>query len=324
MGDVPLRRHRHQAGRGDRLLLLRRPAAAGQTQPDHHRPGRDVRVERDRAGQPRRPGQHPARRRRRLAAARTPAPARNPTQAVPAQDGESMQQLLSRLNADPAGWRSAMAGLNSPLGLAAGFQVQLAASASVSAGIGVSAGFAAGLSAGARHLGRCRRVGRSRPVGGSGAVGRSGPVGWCRHLGRRRGVSAGARRRRHRVRGRGRRRLRAVGRRRGGGGGGTHAQQAGRPGRRQRARLLRRAGRCRARPRSRSPPAPGSVTAGASATAGARDCLRLGSATASASIATVVPGQRRRPAGGELRLRGAAAAAAAAGRRRAGRCGRPA
>lgn len=76
-------------------------------------------------------------------------PTRNPTQVVPAQDGESMQQLLSRLNADPAGWRSAMAGLNSPLGLAAGFQAQLAASASVSAGIGVSAGFAAGLSASA-------------------------------------------------------------------------------------------------------------------------------------------------------------------------------
>ncbi|HJQ02646.1 MAG TPA: hypothetical protein VJ851_13685 [Jatrophihabitans sp.] len=74
-------------------------------------------------------------------------PTKNPTQAVPAQDGESMQQLLSRLNADPAGWRSAMAGLNSPLGLTAGFQAQLSASASVSAGIGVSAGFAAGISA---------------------------------------------------------------------------------------------------------------------------------------------------------------------------------
>ncbi len=72
-------------------------------------------------------------------------PARNPSQTVPAQDGESMQQLLSRLNADPAGWRSAMAGLSSPLGLQAGFAVQLGASAAVSGGIGVSAGFAAGL-----------------------------------------------------------------------------------------------------------------------------------------------------------------------------------
>jgi hypothetical protein len=71
----------------------------------------------------------------------------NPVQAALAQAGESIQQLLSRLDQDPSAWRSAMNGLTSPLSLTAGTQVQLAASASVSAGIGVSAGFAAGASA---------------------------------------------------------------------------------------------------------------------------------------------------------------------------------
>lgn len=71
----------------------------------------------------------------------------NPSQAALAQAGESVQQLLTRLDQDPSAWRSAMNGLTSPLSLAAGTQVQLAASASVSAGIGVSAGFAAGASA---------------------------------------------------------------------------------------------------------------------------------------------------------------------------------
>ena len=77
-----------------------------------------------------------------------PAPARQPTdqpdQAAAAQDGESVQQLLTRLGADPATWRSAMAGLTSPLGLTAGAQVQLDASITAGAGIGVSAGFSAG------------------------------------------------------------------------------------------------------------------------------------------------------------------------------------
>jgi hypothetical protein len=73
----------------------------------------------------------------------------NPVQAALAQAGESIQQLLSRLDADPAAWRTAMNGLDSPLGLAAGAQVQLAASASLSAGVGVSAGFAAGAEASA-------------------------------------------------------------------------------------------------------------------------------------------------------------------------------
>jgi hypothetical protein len=72
---------------------------------------------------------------------------KKPVQAALAQAGESIQQLLTRLDQDPSAWRSAMNGLTSPLSLAAGTQVQLAASASVSAGFGVSAGFAAGASA---------------------------------------------------------------------------------------------------------------------------------------------------------------------------------
>ena len=77
------------------------------------------------------------------------APASNPDTAALAQAGESLQQLLSRLNADPATWRAAMAGLSSPLGLAAGAQVQLAAGVSASAGLGASAGFALGANASA-------------------------------------------------------------------------------------------------------------------------------------------------------------------------------
>ncbi len=71
-------------------------------------------------------------------------PVTNPTSAAVAQGGESLQQLLSRLDADPATWRAAMAGLDSPLGLAAGAQVQLGARVSAGLGIGVSGGFAAG------------------------------------------------------------------------------------------------------------------------------------------------------------------------------------
>jgi hypothetical protein len=75
-------------------------------------------------------------------------PTSNPNQAAAAQEGESVQQLLTRLGADPSTWRSAMAGLTTPLGLAAGAQVQLNASISAGAGIGVTAGFSAGASAG--------------------------------------------------------------------------------------------------------------------------------------------------------------------------------
>ena len=75
-------------------------------------------------------------------------PTSNPRQATAAQAGESVQQLLTRLGADPSTWRSAMAGLTTPLGLTAGTQVQLDASISAGAGVGVSAGFSAGASAG--------------------------------------------------------------------------------------------------------------------------------------------------------------------------------
>lgn len=66
------------------------------------------------------------------------APAANPISTALAQAGESVQQVLSRLDADPATWRSATAGLDSPLSLEAGAQVQLSASASASAGLGAS------------------------------------------------------------------------------------------------------------------------------------------------------------------------------------------
>lgn len=50
---------------------------------------------------------------------------RNPQNVVQAHDGESAQQLLSRLGQDPAAWRAAMTGLDSPLGLGAGAAVTL-------------------------------------------------------------------------------------------------------------------------------------------------------------------------------------------------------
>jgi hypothetical protein len=75
----------------------------------------------------------------------TPAPV---TTAL-ARAGESVQQLLARLDADPATWRTAMAGLDSPLSLTAGAQVQLGAPASASAGLGAGAGFTAAAGLGA-------------------------------------------------------------------------------------------------------------------------------------------------------------------------------
>ena len=77
----------------------------------------------------------------------TPPPP-NPDTAALAQLGESLQQLLARLKADPATWRAAMTDLESPLDLPAGAQVQLPASASAGLGLGVNAGFAAGLEVG--------------------------------------------------------------------------------------------------------------------------------------------------------------------------------
>jgi contractile injection system tube protein len=70
----------------------------------------------------------------------------NPVQSVTAQAGESVQQLLARSGADPAAWRTAMAGpagqFESPLALPPGQEVLLGAQASAGGGIGISAGFA--------------------------------------------------------------------------------------------------------------------------------------------------------------------------------------
>jgi hypothetical protein len=75
-------------------------------------------------------------------------PSNKPDTAADAQDGESVQQALSRLGLDPAAWRSAMTGLSSPLGLSAGVQLQVDASVTAGAGLGVTAGFSAGVTAG--------------------------------------------------------------------------------------------------------------------------------------------------------------------------------
>jgi hypothetical protein len=72
----------------------------------------------------------------------------SPTSLVPANAGESVQQLLTRTGADPAAWRSAMNGLTNPVGLSAGAQVQLDAGISAGAGFSASAGASLGVGAG--------------------------------------------------------------------------------------------------------------------------------------------------------------------------------
>jgi hypothetical protein len=72
------------------------------------------------------------------------APASNPDRATVAQLGESVQQLLARVDEDPATWRAAMTGLDSPLSLPAGTQVQLTAGASAGPALGATTGFAEG------------------------------------------------------------------------------------------------------------------------------------------------------------------------------------
>jgi hypothetical protein len=119
-------------------------------------------------------------------------PTANPVRAATAQAGESVQQLLSRVDVDPATWRTAMAGLNSPLTLAAGAQVQLGAQVSAGAGIGVFAGFAAGarvsataslagalgISAGASAgFGAAAGLGVSAGLGAGGSAGLSASAG---------------------------------------------------------------------------------------------------------------------------------------------------
>jgi hypothetical protein len=66
-----------------------------------------------------------------------------PVQVVDALDGESAQQLLSRLGKDPAAWRAAMSDLDSPLGLTAGEAVPLGIEVDAGPGIGVTAHFTA-------------------------------------------------------------------------------------------------------------------------------------------------------------------------------------
>ena len=72
----------------------------------------------------------------------------DPRRVVPAQEGESAQQLLARLGKDPAAWRAAMSGLDNPLQLAAGAPVQLGPEVDAGGGVGTTAQFAAVRSAG--------------------------------------------------------------------------------------------------------------------------------------------------------------------------------
>jgi hypothetical protein len=112
----------------------------------------------------------------------------SPTSVVAANAGESVPQLLARAGADPSAWRAAMNGLTSPIGLAAGAQVQLdagiraGAAAGAGVGLGVSAGFSAsaGVSAGAAlggALGIGGSAGVSAGVGVSAGTGASLGVG---------------------------------------------------------------------------------------------------------------------------------------------------
>lgn len=102
-------------------------------------------------------------------------PSKDPTRTESAQAGESVQQVLSRLNALPEQWRSAMTGLDSPLDLAAGTPIQLGAAASAAAGAEVSAAFgaAASITAGAAVSGG---VGAAAEVSAGFALSASGGV----------------------------------------------------------------------------------------------------------------------------------------------------
>jgi hypothetical protein len=71
---------------------------------------------------------------------------RDAKKVVEAIDGESAQQLLSRLGLDPEAWRAAMNDLDSPLDLAAGTPVLLGAEVEDGAGLGDATQFAAALS----------------------------------------------------------------------------------------------------------------------------------------------------------------------------------
>ncbi|WP_031064365.1 hypothetical protein [Streptomyces sp. NRRL WC-3742] len=90
-----------------------------------------------------------------------------PRQLAQAQAGESAQQLLARLGLDPAAWRGAMRGLDSPLTLAAGFSVQLGVEVEAGGGVGLSAGFA-GEAAATSVAGLAGALGLGSPVDGTG------------------------------------------------------------------------------------------------------------------------------------------------------------
>jgi hypothetical protein len=70
----------------------------------------------------------------------------DPRKLVEAVDGESAQQMLSRLGLDPEAWRGAMEGLDSPLELPAGTPVVIGAEVEGGASLGEAVQFAAGLS----------------------------------------------------------------------------------------------------------------------------------------------------------------------------------
>ena len=96
----------------------------------------------------------------------------DPAPAALAQAGESVQQLLTRLGADPATWRSAMAGLDSPLALAAGAQVQLGAERLAPApGSACRRGFERRRRRSRPRCGGARRGAAARGVGAASAVG---------------------------------------------------------------------------------------------------------------------------------------------------------
>jgi hypothetical protein len=70
---------------------------------------------------------------------------RNPLQTVAATQGESVQQLAVRLGGEPSAWRSLMNGLDSPVLLAGGTQVDVGPELAMPAAMGVAQGFAAGV-----------------------------------------------------------------------------------------------------------------------------------------------------------------------------------
>ncbi|MFD7027019.1 hypothetical protein ACFWAR_03150 [Streptomyces sp. NPDC059917] len=99
-----------------------------------------------------------------------------PNRVVRAREGESAQQVLSRLGLDPAGWRGAMNGLDSPLTLAAGAAVQLGAEVTVPfAGAGPFAATSAGGVAATSVAGLAGALGIGVDVApGEGAAGHGG------------------------------------------------------------------------------------------------------------------------------------------------------